>query len=82
MEDTENYTFETLEEEMPIKTVKTNKARLSSNKTTFVSVESDEISPNSAQKRKSRSRPSKEPKSPKKCEICGNTYRYQHALER
>lgn len=24
----------------------------------------------------------KEPKQPKKCEICGNTYMYQHALER
>lgn len=71
-----------------IKPVKTNKARLGSSATTVTSTTSSIArkqmkatkKPDGADAaRKSVS--SKEQKSPKTCPICGNTYKYQHALE-
>lgn len=81
---------------MQIKPVRTNKVRLgckSANKgksitnsttrsrSTAISKE-NAANTRSAQKSKPIAVAHKEPKQPKKCEICGNTYMYQHALER
>lgn len=78
-----------------IKPVRTNKVRLgytSANKgktmATNVAVK-NKLGNQSSKENSSTSRTTKtktnakgEPKPPKKCEICGNTYMYQHALER
>ncbi|XP_055319139.1 zinc finger protein interacting with ribonucleoprotein K-like [Sitodiplosis mosellana] len=80
---------------MQIKPVRTNKVRLgftSANKTKAsgsVSVKSKATSSENGSKEntatvrspKSKTNAKGEPKQPKKCEICGNTYMYQHALE-
>lgn len=82
--DGETLTFEAVEELLPIKTVRTNKVRLGINK----KPSSNEIEKATANgnplknARPVRSRQVKEQKAPKVCEICGNTYKYQHALER
>lgn len=49
-----------------------------------VNASKENISTTSAQQRspKVRTNAKGEPKQPKKCEICGNEYMYQHALER
>lgn len=81
---------------MQIKPVRTNKVRLgctSANKGKFTAVESTAATKskmpasskeNLMSNRSNKAKPtaSKEPKQPKKCEICGNTYMYQHALDR
>lgn len=81
---------------MQIKPVRTNKVRLghtSTNKGKSTAVESagatkSKIPASSKENlmsnRSNKTKPtaSKEPKQPKKCEICGNTYMYQHALDR
>lgn len=78
---------------MQIKPVRTNKVRLgytsankgknstSSTVKTKVGQHSSKENVSSSRTNKNRSN-AKEPKQPKKCEICGNTYMYQHALER
>lgn len=80
---------------MQIKPVRTNKVRLgytsnnkskSSGTSTSTKSKAHESSSkeNSATNRspKTKTNAKGEPKQPKKCEICGNTYMYQHALER
>lgn len=78
---------------MQIKPVRTNKVRLgytSSNKGKSTSTTTKGKASESATKEnsttnrspKSKTNAKGEPKQPKKCEICGNTYMYQHALER
>lgn len=83
---------------MQIKPVRTNKVRLgftSANKSktsASVSVKSKassssengskENTATATRSPKSKTNAKGEPKQPKKCEICGNTYMYQHALER
>lgn len=78
-----------------IKPVRTNKVRLgytSANKrkalsTTNVTTKSKAAvnskgNMTATHANKAKASNAKEPKQPKKCEICGNTYMYQHALER
>lgn len=78
---------------MQIKPVRTNKVRLgytsaNKGKSVVANATKGKIATNSKENlmsnRGNRTKPttSKEPKQPKKCEICGNTYMYQHALER
>lgn len=81
---------------MQIKPVRTNKVRLGytaagRNKTNVGNsiVVRNEKGSHVSKENTSAGRPTKtktnakgEPKPPKKCEICGNTYNYQHALER
>lgn len=80
---------------MQIKPVRTNKVRLghtSANKskvTVTPTTKIRAISEHTSKENTSTGRTVKaktnakgEPKQPKKCEICGNTYMYQHALER
>lgn len=78
-----------------IKPVRTNKVRLgytsaSKGKTTAPNVVAKSKQSNPARKEntntsrttKTKTNAKGAPKPPKKCEICGNTYMYQHALER
>lgn len=78
-----------------IKPVRTNKVRLgytSANrgKTTVANVvaknkqgnQSSKENTSTSRSTKTKTNAKGEPKPPKKCEICGNTYMYQHALER
>lgn len=79
---------------MQIKPVRTNKVRLgftSANKgKVSVGAKSKPINNENGSKEntstlrspKTKTNAKGEPKQPKKCEICGNTYMYQHALER
>lgn len=78
---------------MQIKPVRTNKVRLghtSSNKGKGTSTSAKGKASESASKEnsttnrspKTKTNAKGEPKQPKKCEICGNTYMYQHALDR
>lgn len=83
---------------MQIKPVRTNKVRLGctlANKakaSASVSVKSKASSSSENGSKENTTAPTRspksktnakgEPKQPKKCEICGNTYMYQHALER
>lgn len=79
---------------MQIKPVRTNKVRLgytSANKgktNTIVNAKSKASDSGSkenasvARSPKTKTNAKGEPKQPKKCEICGNEYMYQHALER
>lgn len=81
---------------MQIKPVRTNKVRLgftsankgkasgSSNVKSKVTSNENGSKENTATSRspKTKTNAKGEPKQPKKCEICGNTYMYQHALER
>lgn len=71
---------------LQIKPVKTNKARLgfiSANKKTKLNEENtDETTSGECTPLVRVRKAYKEQKSPKICEICGNTYKYQHALDR
>lgn len=80
---------------MQFKPVRTNKVRLgftSTNKTKpseTMTVSKAKANENASKENASINRSPKkkpntkgEPKQPKKCEICGNTYKYQHALDR
>lgn len=79
---------------MQIKPVRTNKVRLghttankgkSSGGAATRSKTNDHVSKENtatARSPKTKTNAKGEPKQPKKCEICGNTYMYQHALER
>lgn len=83
---------------LQIKPVRTNKVRLgytSANKSkpatatqssakskSSANIKEMLMSSRGSQKEKAAALAQKEPKQPKKCEICGNTYMYQHALER
>lgn len=79
---------------MQIKPVRTNKVRLghtSANKGKSSVTPATKSKANDASKEntqatlrspKTKTNVKGEPKQPKKCELCGNTYMYQHALER
>lgn len=79
---------------MQIKPVRTNKVRLgytsaskskpaaSSTVKTKTNDNTIKDIPTTSRSPKSKTNSKGEPKQPKKCEICGNTYMYQHALER
>lgn len=80
---------------MQIKAVRTNKVRLGqtmankSKTNTSPATKSKTIGEHLSKENATANRSAKsktnakgEPKQPKKCEICGNTYMYQHALER
>lgn len=89
-----NLSSENDQKIMQIKPVRTNKVRLgytsaSKGKSSSNSTAKTKINDNISKENTTTSRSPKtktnakgEPKQPKKCEICGNTYMYQHALER